>query len=150
MSGAAQSALRLIWRMGFVVLPVLHPAWDAALQAKSFRVLWGSVSPLLSPSLFSVSQEEISSSGFTVGPWLLGERSHHLWCRWGTHRAVKDGFCVGNRLLEVGLLLSLPADRTLLPIPLWADFSVFCTDSCLMLRWRPRKPSSCTFKAVLS
>lgn len=113
MSGAAQSALRLIWRMGLIVFPVLYPVWDAALIC---RALGGSEGPLLFPSLFSASQGEIfSSPGFTVDPWLLGERPHHMWCRWGTHKAVKDVFCVGNRLLEAGILLSLPADTTLLP-----------------------------------
>lgn len=156
MSGAAQSALRLIWRMGFIVFPVLYPAWDAAQQAKSCRVLWGSASPLLSPSLFSASQGEIFfSCGFTVGPWLLGERPHHMWCRWGAHKASKDVFVWDQAF--VGWVPALPASwhnfspKGMYAVPLWAfrfsDFSVFCTDRCLMLRW---KSSSCTFKAVLS
>lgn len=117
------------------------------------RVLSGSVSPLLSPSLFSASQGEISSSGFTLGPWLLGERPHHMW---STHKEWKMCLC-GNRLLEVGLPASWhnssPNISISLPryaIPLWADFSVFCTDRCLMLRWRSWKPSFCTFKVIPS
>lgn len=101
--------------MGFIVLPDLYPAWDAACQAKSCRVLQGSLSPLLSLSLFSASKEEIfSSSGLTAGPWCWGRDLTTCGADEAPTKQWKMCLC-GNELLEAGLLLSLPADTTLLP-----------------------------------
>lgn len=137
--GAAQGVQRSCVSLSsqfLIQLKLLHTSWWAV------RCWVGSVSPLLSPSLFSASQGEIySSPGEEVhgGPWLLGQRPHTHDADEAPTKQWKVHVCVGMGFWRLGSCSPCQLAHVFSQgqaMPLWSAFSPFCTDRCLMLRWK--------------
>lgn len=139
--GAAQGIQGRIWRMGFTVLPTPYPAWVAAHRSMSYKVLSGLYKPLALPiALLCLSRGNLFLRWVDSGPMTTrGETTHTRDADEAPTKQWKVCVCVGMGFWRLGScspcwLAHLFSQGW--AMPLWSAFSVFCTDRCLMLRWK--------------